>query len=150
MWHECFNKLNGPQLPLLPLGTLEIDNVCFLSNHIGSLSHYNELVSNTDFDMIIESVISPNIKCRLYYLNHHSLYFLLKICVSAGASRVRYAHESVLKRCGIINTLTIGSREWGGVVLLIFTEAWQWWIVNKDYLQSIKIQVFHYQVYAEW
>ncbi len=34
-----------------------------------------------------------------------------------------------LKRCGIINTLTIGSREWGGVVLPTFTGAWQWWIV---------------------
>ena len=33
------------------------------------------------------------------------------------------AHEPVLKRCGIINTLTIGSREWGGVVLPIFTGA---------------------------
>ncbi len=59
------------------------------------------------------------------------------------------AHEPVLKRCGIINTLTIGSREWGGVVLLSFTGAWQWWIVNKHYLQSIKIQVFYYQVYAD-
>ncbi len=44
------------------------------------------------------------------------------------------------QRCGIINTLTIGSREWGGVVLPIFTGAWQWWIANKEYLQSIKIQ----------
>ena len=59
-----------------------------------------------------------------------------------------YSHEPVLKRCGIINTVTIGSREWGGVILPIFTGAWQWWIVNKDYLQSIKIQVFYYQVYA--
>ncbi len=58
------------------------------------------------------------------------------------------SHEPVLKRCGIINTLTIESREWGGVVLPIFTGAWQWWIVNKYYLQSIKIQVFYELVHA--
>ncbi len=58
------------------------------------------------------------------------------------------AHEPVLKRCGIINTLTMWGREWGGVVLPIFTGASQWWIVNKDYLQLIKIQVFYYKVHA--
>ena len=57
-------------------------------------------------------------------------------------------HEPVLIRCDIINTLTIWGREWGGVVLPTFTEAWKWWIVNKDHLQSIKIQLLYYQVHA--
>ena len=57
-------------------------------------------------------------------------------------------HELVLKRCGIINTLTIWGREWGGGVLPSFIVARQWWIVNKDYLQTIQIQVFYCQVHA--
>ena len=59
-----------------------------------------------------------------------------------------YSHEMVLKRCGIINTLTIWGREWGGGVFPTFLVARQWWTVNNDYLQSNKIQAFYYQVYA--
>ncbi len=77
-----------------------------------------------------------------------------KISMVTGRGRwvdiniLKSSHEPVLKRCGVINTLTICGREWGGGVLPTFTGAWQWWTVNKDYLQSIKIQVFYYQVHV--
>ncbi len=77
-------------------------------------------------------------------------FLLSKYIFAAHPATQCYSHEPVLKRCGIINTLTIGSRERGGVILHTFTGAWQWWIVNKDYLQSIKIQVFYYQVHASF
>ncbi len=86
-------------------------------------------------------LVSPS---DLHLNRYHTRNLDLSVILTGGA------HEPVLKRCGIINTLTIGSREWGGVVLPIFTVAWQWWIGNKDYLQSIKFQLFYYQVYAFW
>ena len=60
-----------------------------------------------------------------------------------------HSHGPVLTRCGIINTLTRWGRKWrGGVLPAYFHWGIQWWIVIKDYLQSIKIQVFYYQVHA--
>ncbi len=41
---------------------------------------------------------------------------------------INVTHEPVLKRSGIINTLTIWSRDWGGIILPTFTGAWQRWI----------------------